>query len=493
MRLVTVEDLKEGDILANDVLLEDYTVVLGKGTVIKEPYIDKLREIGIYTVYIEENSEIPIQSEEVKPSAEPVPEVKKKPMEAVKAPTPKPTPEVKPKPAEAAKPTPKPTPEVKPKPVEATEPTPKPTPQVKPKKPEEAKQIPLKPASEVKAKQSEADKPAPKAAPEVQTKKPEVAKQPETAKASSEIQTKKTETKRTPKISMEKITILRDDVEEQIKNKIKDILELHIYQHTEGLEKIAETAQNIISDIIEEDEVIEKVYDVKERSADIYEHSLQVCTIATLIALKLGMTEKQVYDISVSSLIHDLGLRYLVVRYEDQDINLLPAKDQEEYKKHPIYGYTAVKNETWLSENAKGIVLNHHERKDKSGYPLGTDLLSRMTQVVGVCDEFDELICGVGKARVRVHEAINNVRNYSGIWFDSDIVDAFLQLIAVYPVGSRVKTNQGELGIVMRQNAHFPERPIIRIIKDQYGQDMRTEKIVDLIKETTVVIQEVVK
>ena len=279
----------------------------------------------------------------------------------------------------------------------------------------------------------------------------------------------------------------------QIKNKIKDILELHIYQHTEGLEKIAETAQNIISDIIEEDEVIEKVYDVKERSADIYEHSLQVCTIATLIALKLGMTEKQVYDISVSSLIHDLGLRYLVVRYEDQDINLLPAKDQEEYKKHPIYGYTAVKNETWLSENAKEIVLNHHERKDKSGYPLGTDLLSRMTQVVGVCDEFDELICGVGKARVRVHEAINNVRNYSGIWFDSDIVDAFLQLIAVYPVGSRVKTNQGELGIVMRQNAHFPERPIIRIIKDQYGQDMRAEKIIDLIKETTVVIQEVVK
>ena len=480
MRLVTVEDLKEGDILANDVLLEDYTVVLGKGTVIKEPYIDKLREIGIYTVYIEENSEAPIQSEAVKPSAEPVPEVKTKPMEAVKAPMPKPTPEVKPKPAEAAKPTPKP--------AEAPKAA-VPKPEVKAKQSEAPKAAAPKPAPEVKSKPAETSK----AAPEVQTKKPEVAKQPETAKASSEIQTKKTETKRTPKISMEKITILRDDVEEQIKNKIKDILELHIYQHTEGLEKIAETAQNIISDIIEEDEVIEKVYDVKERSADIYEHSLQVCTIATLIALKLGMTEKQVYDISVSSLIHDLGLRYLVVRYEDQDINLLPAKDQEEYKKHPIYGYTAVKNETWLSENAKEIVLNHHERKDKSGYPLGTDLLSRMTQVVGVCDEFDELICGVGKARVRVHEAINNVRNYSGIWFDSDIVDAFLQLIAVYPVGSRVKTNQGELGIVMRQNAHFPERPIIRIIKDQYGQDMRTEKIVDLIKETTVVIQEVVK
>lgn len=443
MRLVTVEDLKEGDILANDVLLEDYTVVLGKGTIIKDQYIEKLREIGIFTVYIEENDGTPIPEvapEEVKQSepAKTEPKATSKPQLEKEEP-------LKEEPKDA------------PKPQSAIEVLPKEEPKVAPK-PQLAK---AEPKAESSAKQ------------------PEEIKQPESQK--------------TPKISMEKITILRDDVEEQIKNKIKDILELHVYQRTEGLQKIAETAQNIISDIIEEDEVVEKVYDVKERSADIYEHSLQVCTIATLIALKLGLTEKQVYDISVSSLIHDLGLRYLVVRYEDQDINLLPAKEQEEYKKHPIYGYTAIKNETWLSENAKEIVLNHHERKDRSGYPLGTDLISRMTQIVGVCDEFDELICGIGKARVRVHEAINNIRNYSGIWFDSDIVDAFLQLIAVYPVGSRVKTNQGELGIVMRQNAHFPERPIIRIVKDRYGQDIRTEKIIDLIKETTVVIQEVVK
>lgn len=438
MRLVTVEDLKEGDILANDVLLEDYTVVLGKGTEIKEPYIEKLREIGIFTVYIEENDEN-LASETKLPKAEPA--KTEIPKQAVKSPQPK---------------------------------------QVASPKAETAKKAPT-PASSVARE------------PEISQKMTQVSQTKAEPATAQEKKPKKSEPKKPSKISMEKITILRDDVEEQIKNKIKDILELHIYQHTEGLKKIAETAQNIISDIIEEDEVVEKVYDVKERSADIYEHSLQVCTIATLIALKLGLTEKQVYDISVSSLIHDLGLRYLVVRYEDQDINLLSAREQEEYKKHPIYGYTAIKNETWLSNHAKEIVLNHHERKDGSGYPLGNDLISRMTQIVGVCDEFDELICGIGKARVRVHEAINNIRNYSGIWFDSDIVEAFLQLIAVYPVGSEVKTNQGETGIVMRQNAHFPERPIIRITKDKYGQDIRKEKIIDLIKETTVVIQEVVK
>lgn len=398
MKLVTIEDLREGDVIASDVMLEDYTVVLSKGTVIKAPYIEKLREMEIFTVYIEE------------------------PQEKAKVPQ---------KPAPKASPSQKPT--------------------VKPAVPK----TPVQPKTPAKEKPAAS---APK-----------------------------------NKISLEKVTVLRDDVEEQVKNKIKDILEMHVYQQTEGLEKIAETAQNIITDILEEEEVVEKVYDVKERSADIYEHSLQVCTIATLISLKLGLTKKQVYDISVACLIHDLGLRYLVVRYEDQDINFLPTKEQEEYKKHPIYAYTAIKNETWLSDNAKEIVLNHHERKDKSGYPLGTDLVSRMTQIVGICDEFDELICGIGKARVRVHEAINNIRNYSGIWYDADIVAAFLQLIAVYPFGSKVRTNRGEIGIVMRQNPHFPERPVLRIVQDRFGQAMHAELIVDLIKDTSVVIQEVIK
>lgn len=67
MKLVTVEDLREGDIIASDVLLEDYTVVLSKGTVIKTQYIDKLRELEVFTVYIEERQE----KEEIKTQSKP--------------------------------------------------------------------------------------------------------------------------------------------------------------------------------------------------------------------------------------------------------------------------------------------------------------------------------------------------------------------------------------------------------------------------------------
>lgn len=370
MKLVTVDVLQEGDKLAKDVLLEDYTVILSKGTEIKEAYIDKLRELEIVTVYIEDEED------------------------------------------------------------------------------------------------------------EVEDKDVEVEKE---------------DGKQSKRISIEEVTILRSEVEDKIKNKVKDILELHVYQHNEGLKKITEAATNIISDILKTDEVLERVYDVRERGSDIYEHTLSTCTIATIVALKLNLLEKEVYDISVSSLLHDLGLRYLIVKYEDQDINLLEKNDQEEYKKHPIYGYTALKNESWITNEAKEIILNHHEHLDGKGYPLGTSKISKSCEILGVCDEFDEMICGIGKARVRVHEAINTIRNYSGIWYDAEVVDAFLSLIAVYPVGSKVVTNDGRKAVVMKQNQHFPERPVLRIVGGFDGEEMREDEIIDLIKETKVVIQDVIK
>ena len=94
---------------------------------------------------------------------------------------------------------------------------------------------------------------------------------------------------------------------------------------------------------------------------------------------------------------------------------------------------------------------------------------------------------------MRVHEAINCIRNYSGIWYDNDIVQTFLQMIAVYPVGSKVMTNTGEKAVVVRQNNHFPERPVLRVLEDKFGQTVTEEKLIDLIKDTSVVIQTVLK
>lgn len=287
------------------------------------------------------------------------------------------------------------------------------------------------------------------------------------------------------------VVILRQEVEEIFKSKVRNILEKHTYSHNEELIELCHTADHIIENILEEDGVVEKIYDIKGRSSDIYEHSISICSLATIVALKMGLQEQTVHDIGVSCLLHDLGLRYLTIEYENQNLSELSEAEYGEYKKHPVYGYSALRSENWISNASKNMILYHHERIDGSGYPLRATEIPKECRIIQVCDAFDEMICGIGCKRAKVYEAIEYLKAYKNIKFDGEVVDIFLEFTAVYPAGSIVRTNEGEIGVVLYQNKKFPDRPVIRITKDKKGK--KVDVIKDLIQVNNIFIEEVIE
>ena len=294
-------------------------------------------------------------------------------------------------------------------------------------------------------------------------------------------------------ITEEEVAVLKKEIEEKSKSKVKEVILKHSYSNGNDLKILSQTADNIITNILEEEEVIENIYDIKERSADVYTHSISICVLATLVALKLGLDKERVHDIGVGCLLHDLGLRYMMIEYADQDIDTLSDKELVEYKKHPVYGYTALKNENWLSKKSKEIILCHHEKIDGSGYPLHATEISVDTKIVSVCDTFDEMICGIGCKRMKIYEAVEYLKSFKNILFDGKIVDALLEFTAVYPSGSVIVTNQGEIAVVIKQNKGFPERPIIQITRDKFGNPIEDENIVDLVKVNNLFIDSVLE
>lgn len=292
-------------------------------------------------------------------------------------------------------------------------------------------------------------------------------------------------------INLEEVVILKDETEVLFKNKVKDILERHTYQKNEELIKLSQTADSIITDILVEEKVIKKVYDIKQRNSDIYEHSLNICTLAILVAAKLNLSKQQIHDIGVGCLLHDLGIRYLAVNYDNKNIEELNNNERAEYKKHPVYGYSAIKNEIWLSDISKNIILYHHEKKDGSGYPLRASNISDECEIVAVCDTFDELICGIGYKRLKVYEAVEYMKTYASIYYNKDIVSIFLEFTAVYPIGSQVITNEGEFAVVIRQNNEFADRPILKVVKDKNGNMITEDKIIDLLEKHHIFIDKV--
>lgn len=282
--------------------------------------------------------------------------------------------------------------------------------------------------------------------------------------------------------------ILREEVKEDCLVKIKNILERHMYKKDEDLKKIEDTTNEIMLNILNDECVIKKVYEIKMRSLDVYEHSMSVCVLSILTSLKLDIQKNRIYDIAVAGLLHDLGLRYITVSYENADIQNYSEKEKEEYKKHTIYGYSALLKENWISEDVKKMILFHHERVDGSGYPLHSKGLSIENQILGLCELFDELLCGVGCIRMKVHEAVEYIKVQKGRGFDTEVVDALLQLAAVYPTGTKVILSDGTKGVVIGQNESFPDRPKIKVLEPGGEKE---EKVINLLEILNLVVAQV--
>lgn len=291
----------------------------------------------------------------------------------------------------------------------------------------------------------------------------------------------------------EEIHLLKSDIENVFHSKVKSIMEKHTYHKNKELMELSKTADGIITSILEEDEIVERIYDVKERSPDIYEHSIAICSLATLTALKLKLNRKIVHDIGVGCLLHDLGLRYLTVEYANKSMDQMSAAEHSEYMKHPVYGYTSLKDETWISELSKNIILQHHERLDGTGFPLKARDISLEVRIVAVCDAFDEIICGIGCERQKVYKAVEFLKTFKGIKFDSKVVDTFLEFTAVYPVGSEVLLSDGSIGRVIRQNREFPDRPVLQMLKDNKGNPAKQETVVDLVRINHIFVEKVLE
>lgn len=283
---------------------------------------------------------------------------------------------------------------------------------------------------------------------------------------------------------------MENDIKQTINKKVRHVLETHIYKHNKELSDLCEVAEDIISAVLDEEQINEKVVEIKAEGGDMYTHSVNVCSLGTVLALKLKLDKEKVEDIAKGSILHDLGLRYITVPYENIDISSLPQQDQNEYKKHVTYAFKALEKENWLSQTAKDIILFHHEYINGTGYPLHLtdEKLEIPVKIVSLCDAFDQMISGIGWKQTNLQESIEYLRYNKGILFDKYVTEKFLQMIVQYPIGTIVVTNQGEIGRVVRLNREMMERPVIEIIKNSSGKILKKPEEIDLLKVLNVFI-----
>lgn len=268
------------------------------------------------------------------------------------------------------------------------------------------------------------------------------------------------------------------------------VLDRHIYKRNSDISIIGEAAEEIIDSVISDPDVINSMTEIRNISTDLYTHCINVCSLSTVMALKLKMTKKQVKNIAMGAILHDIGLKYIQAPYIDVSEDELSPKDELEYKKHTIYGYSSIQDENWISDISKEIILLHHENIDGTGFPFqhNGSKIKMEIRIVSVCDEFDSLISGIGNKQLKMYQAIEYMKVHAEREYDGAIVKKLLESVAVYPVGMQVLTNENEVGEVIRQNKDVADRPVMKMVRHSDGSPYTEYVEKDLLKYLTVFI-----
>lgn len=289
--------------------------------------------------------------------------------------------------------------------------------------------------------------------------------------------------------------ITEEKIREQCSEKLEDTLERFTYASENDRRELSRVATEVMEGVLLQDEVIYTISNVRNQSKSLYEHSLSVAALAVLIAVRAGYTQTETKEIAMGALLHDIGFTNVKEKYQGLILSEQEEKVQKEIKRHVVYGYIEVEQQEWISQVSREIILYHHERLDRSGYPfhMTGEKIKPQVRLVAICDAFDNMVYGNLEERKKVHEALDEILKNSGIKYDAGLVKVFLRSVAAYPTGSMVTLNTGQKAIVLRQNADNPTKPIVRIIEQNGKGEWVRKEDRDLVEELTLFIVDTIE
>ncbi len=161
-------------------------------------------------------------------------------------------------------------------------------------------------------------------------------------------------------------------------------------------------------------------------------HSQSVSRIAAQIARQMGLSESVIEEVRLGGILHDVGKIGMPESVLNKNTRLTP-EEFETMKAHTVMGSKILEPlKVKAIERIRGMVRNHHEMFDGTGYPDGLkgDKIPLGARIVAVADSFDTMVSERAyKSGRTFDEAIAELRRCSGTQFDPEVVEALASSI----------------------------------------------------------------
>jgi HD-GYP domain-containing protein (c-di-GMP phosphodiesterase class II) len=215
-----------------------------------------------------------------------------------------------------------------------------------------------------------------------------------------------------------------------------------------------------------------------------YHHSIATSVWAIILGRHLGFDRRSLDKLAIGGMLLDIG-KARIPKELLQKPGALTTHEVDLLCRHVDFSIDMVKDSTGMSRDILDMIESHHERHDGSGYPRGLAgaEIPVYGRIGGIVDCYDAMVSQRVYANARSsYDAIRELNKLAGKHFQLELVEQFVQALGMFPTGSLVELNSGEVGIVIEQNWVRRLRPKVMLILDATKQPIGKHMTLDLHK-----------
>lgn len=215
--------------------------------------------------------------------------------------------------------------------------------------------------------------------------------------------------------------------------------------------------------------------DQSNKESYVFHHSVAMSLLAAMFSKNLGF-EKDWIQVSLAALLSDSGMSKITTRIITKKTALVQP-EREEMKKHPTYSYRLIEKCASLTRAAKLGVIQHHEKLDGSGYPLGVrgDKIHRYAKIISIVDAYHAMTAErFYQERKPFFAVLPEMIQERNRQFDPELLEAFIKLAETCLIHQIVYLSNGERARIV--SLTFDEHPELLV---QTNQNKRVLSIAD--------------
>jgi HD-GYP domain-containing protein (c-di-GMP phosphodiesterase class II) len=252
-------------------------------------------------------------------------------------------------------------------------------------------------------------------------------------------------------------------------------------------EKLADAVGKVAQSMRRNPDAMLLLDSVREKSDRQTERALNSSILMMAFGRFLDFDAERLEVLGLAGLLLDVG-KNCVPDGVLEKAGMLTPDEYRHVKQHVVHSAELVRAaDGRFPDGLEEIILEHHERRDGSGYPRGLDggRISVEGSIAGIVDSFSALTLPRAFAEPRAPaSALNLLDTMRGKCFDDTLMDQFIQCVGAVPVGSPVELTTGETAIVISANRVQPLAPRVMIVLDREGSEApRPYRIVDLAED----------